>query len=176
MPLSKAQKQERVAWLQQQLAGASTLILAGFTALTVEQDYELRTRVRAAGARYRVVKNSLAERAAAGTPAEAVLKNLAGVNSLAYTSGDAVALAKALEKYAQDYPTFTVRAAVVEGAALSAQQVAQLASLPSRDELMAKLLFMIQAPAQRLASTLQAVARNTAGVVDQAVKAKKFAE
>lgn len=176
MPLSKAQKQDRVAWLQQQLAGASTLILAGFTALTVEQDYELRTRVRAVGARYRVVKNSLAERAAAGTPAAAVLTHLAGVNSIAYTSGDAVALAKALEKYAQDYPTFRVRAAVVDGAPITAQQVAQLAALPARDELMAKLLFMIQAPAQRLASTLQAVARNTAAVLDQAVKANKFAE
>ncbi|MGH9394630.1 MAG: 50S ribosomal protein L10 [Terriglobales bacterium] len=176
MPLTRQQKQERLQALQAELRRATTLVVAGFSGLSVEQDFELRKQLRAVGARYRVVKNTLAERAAQGTAAAGVLQGLKGVSSIAYTSGDGVALAKALQNYAKDHPGFTVRAGVVEGTAISAAEVAQLAAIPAKEELYAKLLFLIQAPAQRLVTALSAVGRNTAVVLDQAVQAKKFSE
>lgn len=176
MPLTKQQKQVRVEALQSELRGASTLILTSFTGLTVEQDFELRQQLRKAGARYRVLKNTLAERAAMGTTAEPLLRGLKGVHSLAYTAGDPVALAKTLQKYAKENPGLTLKAGVVEGAPITASQVVQLAASPSKAELYSKLMYLIQAPAQRLVTVVAAVGRNTAVVLDQAVKAKKFAE
>lgn len=176
MPLSKQQKQDRLDALSTELRDATTLIVAGFNAMTVEQDLALRRQLRQAGGRYRVLKNTLAQRAAQGTPAEPVLTGLKGVNSIAYTSGDGVALAKALQQYAKDNPNLEVKSGVVEGAAISAAEVAQLALTPSKEELYAKLLFLIQSPAQRLAMVVNAAGRNTAVVIDQAVQAKKFAE
>jgi large subunit ribosomal protein L10 len=176
MALTKAQKQARIDWLQQELRQAGTVIVTSFAGLTVAQDYELRQRLRAAGARFRVVKNTLAERAAGGLPAAQVLAGLHGVTALAYTSGDPVALAQALQKYAKDNPALSLRAGVVEGAAIGAAEVAQLAATPSKQELYAKLLGLLQAPAQRLVTVLSATGRNTAVVLDQAVQAKKFAE
>lgn len=176
MALTKTQKQERVDKLQAELQSASTLVLASFTGLTVEQDLELRRALRQAGAKYRVIKNTLAERAAQGTAAAGVLKELKGVGSIAYTAGDGVALAKAMQKYAKDNPGLVIRAGVAEGTRLSAADVDALAALPGREEIFAKLLFLIQAPAQRLVTALNAVGRNTAVVLDQAVQAKKFAE
>src|SRR5664279_6235608 len=104
MAVTKAKKIEAVEKLSQDLQGASHAIVGTFTKLTVEKDYELRKAVRSAGASYRVVKNTLAERAAKGTKVEDAIKDLAGVTSIAYTSGDPVALAKALSKYAKDNP------------------------------------------------------------------------
>jgi len=176
MALTKDQKQARIDILRKELATASTVVVTGFSGLTVEQDFELRRQLRQAGGRFRVLKNTLAARAAQGTPAEAVLQGLKGVSSIAYTSGDGVALAKALQNYVKDNPSLTIKAGLVEGAAISAAQVAQLAATPSKPELYAKLLFLIQAPAQRLVTVAQAVGRNTAVVIDQAVQAKKFAE
>ncbi len=176
MALTKQQKQDRIETLQAQLESANTIIVAGFNALTVEQDFALRRALREAGGRYRVVKNTLARRAAAGTPAADILGQLKGVSSIAYTSGDAVALAKAFQQYAKDNPNLIIKAGLVEGAAISAADVAQLAATPSKAELHAKLLFLIQAPAQRLVTALGAVGRNTAVVLDQAVQNKKFAE
>ncbi len=176
MALTKQQKQGRIDWLQQELRQATTVIVTGFAGLTVAQDFELRKQLRQAGGRFRVIKNTLAQRAAAGTPAAPVLAGLKGVTALAYTSGDAVALAQALQKYAKDNPALQLRAGVVEGAAISAADLAQLAATPSKPELYAKLLFLMQAPAQRLVTTLAAVGRDTAVVLDQAVQAKKFAQ
>ncbi|MGH9487637.1 MAG: 50S ribosomal protein L10 [Terriglobales bacterium] len=176
MALTQAQKQTRVESLRQTLEGASTLILTGFTGLTVAQDFELRQRLRAAGGRFRVIKNTLARRAAQGSAAAAVLDQLHGVNAVAYTSGDGVALAKVLREFAKDHPTLLVHAGLVEGATLDARGVEQVAALPPKAELYAKLLYLLQAPAQRLVTVLQATGRNTAAVVDQGVKAHKFAE
>lgn len=176
MPLTKTQKQERIDALQAELSSAGTVMLASFSGLTVAQDLELRRSLRAAGAHFRVLKNTLAERAAASTPAAAVLQNLKGVSAIAYTQGDPVALAKALQQYSKDNPGFVLKAGVVEGARISAAEVGQLAATPSKEELYAKLLFLIQAPAQRLVTVLSAAGRNTAVVLDQAVQAKKFAE
>lgn len=176
MALTRAQKKAKLDHLQQELQGKGTVILATFEAMTVAQDYQLRKQVREVGARYHVVKNTLAELAAKGTPAEPVLVDLKGVTSIAYTDGDAVALAKTLQKYAKDNPSFTLRAGVVEGQKISAAEVGQLAAMPSKEEIYAKLLFLIQAPAQRLATVISAPGRDTAVVIDQAVKAEKFAQ
>lgn len=176
MPLTKQQKQDRLDVLNAELRSATTLIVTGFNAMTVEQDLALRRALRGAGGRYRVIKNTLAARAAIGTAAAPVLTGLKGVHSIAYTSGDGVALAKALQQYAKDNPNLEVQSGVVEGAAISAAEVAQLALIPSKEELYSKLLFLIQAPAQRLAMVINAAGRNTAVVLDQAVQAKKFAE
>ena len=131
---------------------------------------------RSSGAKYLVVKNTLAERAAKGTKVEEVLKGLSGVTSIAYTSGDPVALAKALSKYAKDNPEFTFKAGVVEGRVISIKEIQALATMPSKEELMSKLLFLINAPAQRLVTAMSAVGRNLAVVVDQGVQNKKFKE
>jgi large subunit ribosomal protein L10 len=132
--------------------------------------------VQAAGGRYRVVKNTLAERAGAGTPAEPLLKNLTGTNSIAYTSADPVALAKVLTKVTKDVPAFRFKAGVVEGRVLSIEEIQRLAQLPSKEELFSKIMFLLQAPAQRLATALAAVSRNLAVTVNEAVKANKFAQ
>ena len=172
----KVDRQKRVEELRAELAQVSTVILSTFQGIKVEEDTRLRRAVEAAGGSYQVVKNTLAERAAQGTPAEPLLKSLAGTNSIACTSADPVALAKVLTKFAKDVPAYQFRAGLVEGRVVSVGEIQQLASLPSKDELLSKIMFLLLAPAQRLASTTAAVARNLAVVVNEAVKEKKFAE
>ena len=176
MAVTKAKKQEQVEKLSQDLKNVSNVVVATYTKLTVAQDYELRKALRGVGARYQVVKNTLAEKAAKGTRVEGALKELAGVTSIAYTTGDPVAMAKALTKYAKDTPDFTFKVGVVEGRVVSIKEIESLATLPSKEELMSKLLFLINAPAQRLATAVNAVPRNLAVVVNQAVEQKKFKE
>lgn len=175
MAVTKARKIEQAGALTEEFSGAETAILTSFTKLKASQAEELRKTVRSAGAKYRVVKNTLAERAGKGTRIEQALQNLTGVTSVAYTSGDPVALAKALSKYAKDNPEVTVKAVVMEGRVLPAKEVDTLASMPSKEELYSKLLFLINAPAQRLVTVMNAVGRNLAVVVDQGVKENKFA-
>ncbi|MGH9500810.1 MAG: 50S ribosomal protein L10 [Terriglobales bacterium] len=176
MAVTRAKKTEQVEKLGKDLKDVSSLIVTTYTKLTVAQDFELRKTLRSSGAKYAVVKNTLAERAAKGTKAEGVLKDLAGVTSIAYTAGDPVALAKALSKYAKDNPEFTFKAGVVEGRVVSINEIKALATMPSKEELYSKLLFLINAPAQRLATVMNAVGRNLAVVVDQGVQQKKFKE
>jgi large subunit ribosomal protein L10 len=176
MPVSRAKKKEQVEKLSADLQNVSSAVVGTYSKLTVAQDYELRKALRAAGAKYQVVKNTLAERAAKGTKVEEGLKNLTGVTSVAYTTGDPVAMAKALTKYVKDTPEFTFKVGVVEGRVISIKEIEALASMPSKEELMSKLLFLINAPAQRLATAINAVPRNLAVVVNQAVQEKKFKE
>src|SRR5579862_1705708 len=176
MAVTRAKKTEQVEKLSKDLQNVSSLIVTTYSKLTVAQDYELRKTLRASGAKYAVVKNTLAERASKGTKAEEVLKDLAGVTSIAYTEGDPVALAKALSKYAKDNPEFTFKAGVVEGRVISIKEIQALATMPSKEELYSKLLFLISAPAQRLATVVNAVGRNLAVVVNQGVQEKKFKE
>src|SRR5277367_1965232 len=171
----KAEKLSKSAELRTQLATVSTVILSTFQGITVEQDTQLRRSVEAAGGRYQVVKNTVAERAAAGTQAEGLLKNLKGTNSIAYTKTDPVALAKILTKVAKDVPAFQFRAGWVEGRVISIQEINQLALLPSKEELISKVMFLLNAPAQRVATAMAAVQRNLAVVTSEAVKANKFA-
>jgi large subunit ribosomal protein L10 len=176
MPVTRAKKKEQVEKLSTDLKNVSSAVVATYSKLTVAQDYELRKALRGAGAKYRVVKNTLAELAAKGSKVEEGLKNLTGVTSIAYTTGDPVAMAKALTKYVKDTPEFTFKVGVVEGRVISIKEIEALASMPSKEELMSKLLFLINAPAQRLATAINAVPRNLAVVVNQAVQEKKFKE
>ena len=140
----------------------------------MDQDFELRKAVRGAGGKYRVVKNNLAEKASEGTAAEQVLKGLRGMTSMAYTTTDPVALAKALTTYAKANPTFTFKAGMVEGRVIDVKAINELANMPSKEEIFAKLLYVINAPAQQLVTAMNAVGRNLAVVVDQGVKENKF--
>jgi len=176
MAVSRAKKKEQVDKLGKQLQNASSLIVTTYSKLTVAQDYELRKTLRGSGAKYAVVKNTLAERAAKGTRVEEVLKNLSGVTSIAYTEGDPVALAKALSKYAKDNPEFSFKAGVVEGRVISIEDIKALATMPAKEEIYSKLLFLINAPAQRLVTAMNAVGRNLAVVVNQGVKENKFTQ
>jgi large subunit ribosomal protein L10 len=171
----RKEKQQDVEKLHVELGQMSTVILSTFQGITVEQDTKLRRAVESTGGRYKVVKNTLAERAGAGTPAEGLLKNLSGTNSIAYTASDPVTLAKVLTKIAKDVPSFKFRAGVVEGRVISIEEIQQLAQLPSKDELISKIMFLLKAPAQRLATVLAAVPRDLAVVINEAVKENKFA-
>ncbi len=139
----RSEKQEDLDKLKTQLATVSTVILSTFQGITVEDDNKLRRAVQAAGGHYQVVKNTLAERAASGTPNEALLKDLKGTNSIAYTATDPVSLAKALTKIAKDVPAYQFRAGIVEGRVLSIAEIQQLASLPSKEELISKIMFLL---------------------------------
>ena len=176
MAVTKARKTEQVEKLGKDLKNVSSLIVTTYSKLTVAQDFELRKTLRSSGAKYRVVKNTLAERAAKGTPAEAALKDLSGVTSIAYTEGDPVALAKAISKYAKDNPEFTFKAGVVEGRVISIKEIQALATMPSKEEIYSKLLFLISAPAQRLVTVMNAVGKDLAVVINQGVEKKKFKE
>lgn len=169
-------KQEEVEQLRGELGKVSTVILSTFQGITVDQDTKLRRAVEAAGGHYRVVKNTLAERAGAGTSAEPLLKNLSGTNSIAYTATDPVALAKVLTKVAKDVAAFQFRAGVVEGRVISIEEIQKLAQMPSKEELISKIMFLLKAPAQRIAVALAGIPRNLAVVVDQAAKENKFAQ
>ena len=170
----RSEKQQDLDKLKTDLAKVSTVILTTFQGITVEDDTKLRRAVQAAGGKYKVVKNTIAARAGQGTPVESLLKNLSGTNSIAYTDTDPVALAKALTKIAKDVPAFQFRSGMVEGRVLSIAEIQQLASLPSKEELISKIMFLLNAPAQRIATALNALPRNLAVTVSEAVKAGKF--
>jgi len=176
MAVTRAKKKEQVEKLGSDLKNVSSVIVATYTKQTVAKDFELRKTLRSTGAKYRVVKNTLAERAGKGTRIEEALRNLQGVTSIAYTSGDPVALAKVLSKYAKDNPEFTFKAGVVEGRVVTIKEIEALATLPSKEELYSKLLYLLSAPSQRLVTAMNAVGRNLAVVVNQGVQEKKFKE
>ena len=172
----KSEKEKDLEALKKDFEKAQNIFVTGFDKLTVQQDYELRKTVRGAGGNYKVIKNNLAEKASQGTPAQDILSNLAGMTSLAYTAKDPVALAKALTGYAKANPAFTFKAGLVQGRAIDVKSIQELASLPAREEILAKVLFLIQASAQRLVTTLGGVGRNLAVVLDQAAKENKFSQ
>ena len=170
----KADKEKEAQTLQADLAQVSTVILTTFQGITVEDDTKLRREVEKIGGQYRVVKNTVAERAGKGTPAEPLLHNLTGTNSIAYTTTDPVALAKVLTKVAKDVPAFRFKAGVLEGRVLSIEEIQQLALMPSKEELISKIMFLLLAPAQRIAATLAALPRDIAATVKAAADEKKF--
>jgi large subunit ribosomal protein L10 len=173
---NKDEKRKDIEALHQDLERSKNLFVTGYEKLRVVQDFELRKTVRAAGGKYRVIKNNLAEIASEGTAAEAVLKGLRGMTSLAYTINDPVALAKALTTYAKANPSFTFKAGMVEGRVIDIKAITELANMPPKEEIYSKLLFLMNAPAQRLVTAMSAVGRNLAVVLDQGVKENKFKE
>ena len=176
MAISRTKKNEKVKLLSSELESSTTAIIGTFSKLTVAKDFELRKVVREAGGKYRVVKNKLAAISGTGTQVEAALKGLKGVNSVAFTAGDPVALAKVFAKWAGDNAAeFQFKLGIVDGKLLTADDVKALATMPGKEELFSKLLFLINAPAQRLVTVLNATGRDLAVVLGQGVEKEKFA-
>ncbi len=170
----KGKKKEELDALKKDLTDAKNLFVAKFQGMTVAQDTDLRQKIRETKSQYRVVKNTLVRKAAEGTPVEGVSKAFDGSTAIAYNATDPVSLAKALTAYAKTNPLFVFKAGMVEGRVVNIADIANIASMPSKKELFAKLLFLINSPAQRLAVAINGVARNLAVVIQQAVEQKKF--
>src|ERR1700685_254161 len=159
MALTKAKKAEQIDQWAHELEGSTSAIVGTFAKLTVAQDFELRKVVRGAGGRYRVLKNKLAARASKGTKVEQALQGLKGVSSVAYTSGDPVALAKALSTWIQENAEYTFKLGIVDGKVITVDEIKALATMPGKEELFSKLLFLINSPAQRLATVINATGK-----------------
>jgi large subunit ribosomal protein L10 len=175
MALTRASKTEKVKKLAAELEHSTSAIIGTFKGLTASKDFELRKAIRGAGGSYHVVKNKLAARAAEGPKIEEALKGLKGVSSVAYTSGDPVALAKALSTWVKDNAEFTFKLGIIDGKVIDVREIGELATMPGKEELFSKLLFLIQSPAQRLATVINATGRNLAVVINQGVEKGKFA-
>lgn len=174
MALTRARKADNVRRLAAELEHSTSAIVGTFSKLTAAKDFDLRKTIRAAGGHYHVVKNKLAERAGEGTKVAAALQGLKGVSSVAYTDGDPVALAKALSTWIKDNAEFTFKLGIVEGKVISIEEIGALATMPGKEELFSKLLFLINSPAQRLATVIHATGRDLAIVINQAVEKEKF--
>jgi len=174
MALTKAKKNAKVAMLAAELEHSTTAIIGTFKGLTASKDVDLRKTVRAAGGSYHVVKNKLAAKSSEGTKVEAALQGLKGVSAVAYTSGDPVTLAKALSTWVKENAEFTFKLGIVDGKVITVEEIQSLATLPGKEELFSKLLFLIQSPAQRLATVINATGRDLAVVLGQGVEKEKF--
>ena len=172
----KDDKRKDLEELKKTIAENSNIFVTSYEKMTVGQDFELRKTVREAGGSYKVVKNNIAAKASEGTSASDLLSDLKGMTSLAYTAKDPVALAKALSKYSKDNAAFTFKAGMVEGRVIDIKAIGDLASMPPKEEIYAKLLYLINATASRLVTSINGVARNLTVVLDQAAKENKFQE
>src|SRR4029450_7233744 len=165
---SKEQKQKDLGALTEQFKNAKAAMVVGFQKMTVSKDQELRNQLREAGVSYEVVKNTLARQAAEGTAIEAAQEHFKGVTAVALSTGDPVSLSKAISKFTKANPDiFTFKTGVVEGKVVALRDVEAIASLPSREELISKVMFLLNCQAQRLVTVISAVPRNLAVVIKQ---------
>ncbi len=165
---TRERKQEDLTALTEHLNNSKSAMIVGFTKLTVTKDQEFRNQLRNVGANYKVVKNTLARLAVRGTPYEGATEYLKGVSGIAWTDNDAVVLSKAISKFVKDNADiYTFKAGVVEGRVVDLAQVTAIASLPSKEELISKLMFVINAQAQRIVTVINAVPRDLAVVIKQ---------
>lgn len=172
MPLTAAQKKDLVQRYEEGMASAQHLFLIEFKGISVPQVTELRDRVRESGGEYVVVKNRLALRAIAGHALESLKDHFQGPTAVAWSQDDPVSLAKALTEFAKNAPVIEFKAGLVDGAAISAEQVKEIAALPTREELISKLVFLLASPVTRLVRTLAAVPREFVTVLDQVAHRK----
>lgn len=174
--MNKAGKQQVVEELSKAFRENRSVLLVNFTGINVPDATELRRRVAAAGSHYRVVKNTLALRAAKDTSVEPLRQYFDGPTAVAYTAHDPVTLAKVLTEFAKEHPALSFKAGILEGTVISGQQVEDLAGMPSPQELISKLLFLLNAPLTRLAGALQSPLRNLAVVLKQVGERKLTAD
>jgi large subunit ribosomal protein L10 len=167
MPLSRAEKDELLEQYQEGLARAPHAFLLGFQGIKVPQVTELREKVRRSGGHYVVVKNTLALLAIQGKDLASLSEHFTGPTAVVYAMTDPVAVAKALTDFAKDQPVLEFKAGLVEGRAVPAAQIKEIAQLPSREELIAKLLYLLQSPITRFARVLAAVPQQFVAVLDQ---------
>src|SRR5829696_9846226 len=170
---SRETKQKDLNALTESLQNSKSAMVVSFTKLTVNKDIEFRNSLRAAGAEYRVVKNTLARLAVKGTEFEQATESFKGVTAIAWTQNDPVVLSKAVSKFMKDNAdVYTFKSGVVEGKLVDLSQLTTIANLPSKEELISKLLFVINAQAQRIVTVINAVPRDLAVVVKQIGDAK----
>jgi large subunit ribosomal protein L10 len=169
---TRGQKEQEIASLKEEFSATNHALVIDFQGLSVEKDWDMRNALRAANLNYRVIKNTIAIRAIEGTPLEALKDSFVGMSGVAYSSDDPVSLAKVLSKIAKESDKVKFKAGVVDGRAIAVKDIAELASLPSKEELISKLMYVLNSGAQRIAMVINAVPRNLAVVADQIAKQK----